>query len=94
MTGGDLVVRCLAAQGIKHVFGIPGALNGGLYDALLAREVLDAEQVRRLAAGLPIDEPKPVAARAPVTQDEDEARPRQKERPQIVPALNKPLPQE
>src|SRR5437899_54986 len=63
-------------------------------EALLSREVLDAEQVKRLAAGQPIDEPKPVAARAPVTQDEDEARPRQKERPQIVPALNKPLPQE
>src|SRR5438093_870727 len=63
-------------------------------DALLAREVLDAEQVRRLAAGLPIDEPQPVAPRVPVPQDEDEARPRQKERPQIVPALNKPLPQE
>ena len=29
-------------------------------DALLAREVLDAEQVRRLAAGLPLDEPQPV----------------------------------
>ena len=33
-------------------------------DALLAREVLDAEQVKRLAAGLPLDEPQPVA-RAP-----------------------------
>ena len=64
-------------------------------DALLAREVLDAEQVRRLAAGLPLDEPQPVAARPPVA-DEEEARPRQKEkeRAPIVPALNKPLPQE
>jgi cell division protease FtsH len=62
-------------------------------EALLSREVLDAEQVKRLAAGLSIDEPQPAAARPPV-QDEDEARPRQKERPQIVPALNKPLPQE
>ena len=62
-------------------------------DALLAREVLDAEQVRRLAEGLALDEPQPVAARAPVTE-EDDARPRQKERTPIVPALNKPLPQE
>jgi cell division protease FtsH len=62
-------------------------------DALLAREVLDADQVRRLAAGLPLDEPQPVAARTTVA-DEDEARPRQKERAPIVPALNKPLPQE
>src|SRR5262249_22822812 len=40
-------------------------------DALLAREVLDAEQVRRLAAGLPLDEPKPAAAaRTPVADEE------------------------
>jgi len=62
-------------------------------DALLAREVLDAEQVKRLAAGQPLDEPQPVAARPPVAEEE-EPRPRAKERPQIVPALNKPLPQE
>ena len=60
-------------------------------DALIAREVLDADQVRRIAAGLPLDDPKPVAARTVV---EDEARPRpRRERPAIVPALNKPLPQ-
>src|SRR6185312_16421952 len=32
-------------------------------DALLAREVLDAEQVKRIAAGLPLDEPQPVSTR-------------------------------
>jgi cell division protease FtsH len=62
-------------------------------DALLAREVLDAEQVRRLAAGLPLDEPLPAAARAAVS-DEEETRPRQKERSPMVPSLNKPIPQE
>jgi cell division protease FtsH len=62
-------------------------------DALLAREVLDADQVRRLAAGLPLDEPQAAAPRITVA-DEDEARPRQKERAPIVPALNKPLPAE
>ena len=62
-------------------------------DALLAREVLDAEQVKRLAAGLALDEPVPVQA-PPRVQDEDESRPRPKERPAIVPALNKPIPQE
>src|SRR5947208_15193283 len=62
-------------------------------DALLAREVLDAAQVTRLVSGQLLDEPQPVAPRAAVG-DEDEARPRQKERPAIVPALNKPLPQE
>ena len=59
-------------------------------DALLARETLDADQVQRLAAGRPLEESQPAAAR-PV--EEEEPRPR-KERAQIVPALNKPLPQE
>ena len=62
-------------------------------DALLAREVLDAEQVMRLAAGKLLDEPQPVAARV-APGGEDEARPRQKERASIVPSINKPLPQE
>jgi cell division protease FtsH len=62
-------------------------------EALLSREVLDAEQVKRLASGLPLDEPQAAAARTNVA-DEDEARPRQKERSPIVPALNKPIPQE
>ena len=53
---------------------------------------LDADQVKRLAAGLPLDEPQPVAVRAAVEEDEPRARP--KERSPIVPALNKPLPQE
>ena len=62
-------------------------------DALLAREVLDADQVKRIAAGLPLDEPQAVAARG-IAAEEDGPRPRQKERAPIVPALNKPLPQE
>jgi cell division protease FtsH len=64
-------------------------------EALLSREVLDAEQVKRLAAGLPLEEPSPLprAAMSPAN-DEDELRPRQKERSTIVPALNKPIPQE
>jgi len=61
-------------------------------DALLANEVLDAEQVRRLAAGLPLEIAQPVSPRPPV-QDETEGRAR-KERTPIVPALNKPIPQE
>jgi cell division protease FtsH len=61
-------------------------------DALLAREVLDAEQVRRLAAGLPLDEPRAAAPRVPAVEEEE---PRaRKERAPIVPALNKPIGQE
>jgi cell division protease FtsH len=62
-------------------------------DALLAREVLDAEQVKRLVAGLPLEDAQPATAR-PLQADEGEARPRSKERAPIVPALNKPIPQE
>jgi len=62
-------------------------------DALLAREVLDADQVKRLASGQMLDEPQPVAARPPVA-DEEGPRPRPKERAPLVPALNKPIPQE
>ncbi len=64
-------------------------------DALLQREVLDAEQVKRLAMGLPADE-GPAAAPSTPPADED-ARVPAKERPSIVPTippLNKPLPQE
>jgi acetolactate synthase I/II/III large subunit len=46
MTGGDLVVRCLAAQGVRHVFGIPGALNAGLYDALARQGEIEHVLVR------------------------------------------------
>jgi cell division protease FtsH len=65
-------------------------------DALLAREVLDAEQVTRLAAGEPLDAVEPAAARAPAADETGDlqSRPRAKERAPIVPALNKPLPQE
>jgi cell division protease FtsH len=62
-------------------------------DALLQREVLDAEQVNRLASGLPLDEPQTIPAR-PAPPAEEESRPRAKERAPIVPALNKPIPQE
>ena len=63
-------------------------------EALLSHEVLDGDQVRRLAAGLTLDEPHAASGRAARTDEsgETEARPRQKERSPIVPSLNKPLP--
>src|SRR5438128_1771885 len=63
-------------------------------DELLAREVLDAEQVKRIVAGLPLEDAQPALPRAAAPVEEDEARPHKKERAPIVPALNKPLPQE
>jgi cell division protease FtsH len=61
-------------------------------EELLTREVLDADQVTRLAQGEPLDDPR--AAAAPVTpQAPEEGRRVTKERPVIVP-LTKPVPQE
>jgi cell division protease FtsH len=61
-------------------------------EELLAREVLDAGQVKRLAQGLPIEDPMPPAA-AP---SDETPRRESHERPaaQIVPALNNPIAQE
>jgi len=63
-------------------------------EELLAREVLDAEQVRRIVAGEPLEEHTP---RNVVAATEDGSKRPAKERPSIVsplPPLNKPLPQE
>ena len=61
-----------------------------LADALLERETLDAEQVRRIAAGLPLDEFVPAAGPTPMPPREPKAA-REKERPAIVPPMA-PLP--
>jgi len=55
-------------------------------DALLARETLDADQVKRLAAGLKLDEP--TAAAGPTAPPVRDAKP-SKERPApgMVPGL-------
>ena len=34
-TGGEWVVEVLRAQGVRHVFGLPGVHNLAIYDALL-----------------------------------------------------------
>jgi cell division protease FtsH len=63
-------------------------------EELLGREVLDADQVRRIIAGLPLEDK---SATAPVAANEDASRKTAKERPAIVPPippLNKPLTQE
>jgi cell division protease FtsH len=60
---------------------------------LLVREVLDGEQVRRIVAGLPLEEIKPSSPAGPVSSHDEETG-RRKERPGIVPPLTDPLPQE
>ncbi len=39
ITGGELVVRALEAEGIRHAFGIPGTHNIELYDAMARSSV-------------------------------------------------------
>jgi cell division protease FtsH len=62
-------------------------------EALLAREVLDADQVRKLARGEALDEAPTVAPPSPPTHDTRD-RARDKERPPLVPTIPKPLTQE
>jgi cell division protease FtsH len=69
------------------------ALNA-IAEALLVREVLDADQVRRIVAGQPLEDIKVAAASTPT---DDGAKRPAKERPSLVPPippLNKPLAQE
>jgi cell division protease FtsH len=64
-------------------------------EQLLIREVLDAEQVKRIVAGQPLDDAAPAAAQpAAANVDEEEARRRKERTPIIgpVPPLHKPLP--
>ncbi len=60
-------------------------------DELLAREVLDADQVKRLAQGLPLEDPLPTAA---VPAPAGDTPRREPERQPIVPSLGKPIAQE
>jgi cell division protease FtsH len=62
-------------------------------DELLVREVLDADQVTRIASGLPLEQPVPATVGPHSTAPGGSADPRA-ERPAIVPPLNRPLPQE
>jgi cell division protease FtsH len=55
-------------------------------DALLARETLDADQVRRLADGLQLDAPPPKET-TPASESERDSRPAKERAPGIVPSL-------
>jgi len=96
----DQEVKRLVTLNYQRAHEVLVAQKGTLIkiaDELLRREVLDAEQVRRLAAGLPLEEtPTPTSAAPPVVEEDDGTRQRPKERPLLVPPLplKKPLPQE
>ena len=94
----DREVKKFVTDNYQRAFGL---LTEGkdsvvqIADALLSREVLDADQVRRLAAGLPLDEPpQAVSPPASSADDQEDSRAPQKERAPIVPVLGKPIPQE
>ena len=72
------------------------ALNR-IAEELLLREVLDADQVRKIAAGQRLEEHKPAAAASSALPDDAAKRPTSKERGTLVPPippLNKPVTQE
>jgi cell division protease FtsH len=64
-------------------------------DALLARETLDAEQVKRLSAGLPLDEPLPAPTGSVAPPSREPKTAKEKDRPAIVsPIPPRPVTQE
>jgi thiamine pyrophosphate-dependent acetolactate synthase large subunit-like protein len=40
LTGGEWVVEALRAEGVRHVFGVPGVHNLAIYDALLGQSAI------------------------------------------------------
>jgi cell division protease FtsH len=62
-------------------------------EALLTREVLDADQVQRLARGEALEDPTQTPPRPPADEGARD-RARDKERPPLVPSIPKPLTQE
>src|SRR5437899_10797669 len=57
MTGGDILLECLAAQGVRAIFGMPGTQNLALYDAFhrsgrgIAHVLVRNEQAATMMAG-------------------------------------------
>jgi cell division protease FtsH len=92
----DAEVKRIVMDAYERATGILGDNKQRLLDiadALLTREVLDAEQVRKIAQGLPIDDAT-VSPAAPAPDEATRDRPRDKERPSLVPQMPKPLTQE
>jgi cell division protease FtsH len=91
----DQEVKRIVTDNYQRALAILEEYRGRLQvlaDALLAREVLDAEQVRRIVSGLPIDE-RPATSDEPPHAVPDGRVPPKEPRP-FVPPLNNPLPQE
>ncbi len=94
----DQEVRRIIAENYEKATQLLKEYKGQLQeiaDALLARESLDGDQVRRIIKGLPLDEPPSAAAPpAPASPDDTRERSRDKERAPLLPIAPKPLAQE
>jgi cell division protease FtsH len=93
----DHEVKKLVTDNYTRAYGVLSAHKQTLLDmadALLARETLDAEQVKRLSSGLPLDEPLPALGSTPVPPREPKVA-KEKDRPAIVsPIPPRPVTQE
>ena len=92
----DAEVKKLVSDAYARAKGILIEHKSALHaiaDQLMLREVLDAEQVKRLAHGLPIEDPAPAPVVPPPASAEGDGEPKA-ERPAIVPAIGKPVAQE
>ena len=46
MTGGEILVECLKAQGVRDIAGMPGNQNIWIYDAILQRGGINHRLIR------------------------------------------------
>jgi acetolactate synthase-1/2/3 large subunit len=52
ITGAEIIVRCLAAEGVKHVFGYPGGAVLYIYDAIFQQDQFEHILVRHEQAAI------------------------------------------
>src|SRR3954451_4903409 len=52
ITGAEIVVRCLADEGVKHVFGYPGGAVLYIYDAIFKQDKFQHVLVRHEQAAV------------------------------------------
>jgi Thiamine pyrophosphate enzyme, N-terminal TPP binding domain len=61
MNGADILVHCLAEEGVKHVFGYPGGAVLYIYDAILSKTSFNTSWYA--TSKLPCMPPMPIRAR-------------------------------
>ncbi|NLA88467.1 MAG: acetolactate synthase 3 large subunit, partial [Alcaligenaceae bacterium] len=52
LTGAEIVVRCLAEQGVQHIFGYPGGAVLYIYDAIFSQKDFQHILVRHEQAAI------------------------------------------